>query len=252
MTAFAADALPGTWADVLARIAAAGVNEFRFDADGEGLHTRATDPATVAMADVTLRPDGFDAFDAADCYVGVDINALDDAIDLASSDELVSVTFDPETGMFTVDGAGFTYDLAGIDAESVRQEPDVPNLDLDAACDVPAGWLDTAIGGADMVSDHVDITVDPDAERVTIAADGDTDALTFEQGFADIHVGWRPDAPVTSRYSVEYLDEIVDALDTDRSTRIEVGEEFPLRIEQGFADGHGDCTYMVAPRIDSS
>jgi proliferating cell nuclear antigen len=41
------------------------------------------------------------------------------------------------------------------------------------------------------------------------------------------------------------------AIPGDAEVTIELGEEFPVKLHYGFAEGLGQVTFMLAPRIQS-
>jgi hypothetical protein len=41
------------------------------------------------------------------------------------------------------------------------------------------------------------------------------------------------------------------AIPSDAEVTIELGEEFPVKLHYGFAEGLGHVTFMLAPRIQS-
>jgi len=41
------------------------------------------------------------------------------------------------------------------------------------------------------------------------------------------------------------------AIPKDTEVTLDLGEEFPVKIYFGFAEGQGQVTYMLAPRIQS-
>jgi len=41
------------------------------------------------------------------------------------------------------------------------------------------------------------------------------------------------------------------AIPKDAEVRMELGEEFPVKMHFDFAEGQGNVTYMLAPRIQS-
>jgi proliferating cell nuclear antigen len=144
---------------------------------------------------------------------------------------------------------GLAYTLALIDPDSIRQEPDIPDLDLSAEIVLEGAQLDRGIKAADMVSDHVRLRVDAADEAFHIEAEGDTDDVDFELDAEDLIALTAGSAD--SLFSLDYLKDMNKAIPKDAEVTIELGEEFPVKIHYAVAEGQGNITYMLAPRIQS-
>jgi proliferating cell nuclear antigen len=168
---------------------------------------------------------------------------------MANSGDLIHLELDEETRKLHIEIDGLSYTLALIDPDSIRQEPDIPDLDLAAEIVVEGAQIDRGIKAADMVSDHIRLRVDEADEIFYIEAEGDTDdvdlALTREDLIA-LTAG-----PADSLFSLDYLKDMNKAIASDAEVTIELGEEFPVKLHYGFAEGLGQVTFMLAPRIQS-
>ena len=54
---------------------------------------------------------------------------------------------------------------------------------------------------------------------------------------------------VRSLFSLDYLDDMTGPMAGDVTVR--VGDEFPVKMHWSYAEGHGEVTMMLAPRIQS-
>ncbi|MFB6170381.1 MAG: DNA polymerase sliding clamp, partial [Haloarculaceae archaeon] len=141
------------------------------------------------------------------------------------------------------------YTLALIDPDSIRQEPDLPDLDLPADVVLEGRDINRAVTAADMVSDHIALGVDAAEEVFYVDAEGDTDDVHFELGREDLIDLTAGEA--YSLFSLDYLKDMNKAIPGDAEVRMELGEEFPVKLHFEFAEGQGQVTYMLAPRIQS-
>ncbi|TKX77190.1 DNA polymerase sliding clamp, partial [Halorubrum sp. SD626R] len=57
--------------------------------------------------------------------------------------------------------------------------------------------------------------------------------------------------PADSLFSLDYLKDMNKAIPSDAEVTVELGEEFPVKLHYGFAEGLGNVTFMLAPRIQS-
>jgi len=225
------------------------VDECKIRLNEEELAIRAVDPANVGMVDLTLEAAAFESYEADGGVIGVNLNRLEDIVGMASADDLVHLELDEETRKLHIRMDGLSYTLALIDPDSIRQEPDIPDLDLPAQIVVEGNQLDRGITAADMVSDHIRLRVDDVDEAFYIQAEGDTDDVDFEmdrEDLIDLQVG-----PADSLFSLDYLKDMNKAIPGDAEVTVELGEEFPVKLHYELAEGLGNVTYMLAPRIQS-
>ena len=225
------------------------VDECKVRLNEDGLSIRAVDPANVGMVDLSLDSAAFESYEADGGVIGVNLARLEDIAGMGNAGDLVHLELDEETRKLHIRIDGLSYTLALIDPDSIRQEPDIPDLDLPARIVVEGNQLDRGITAADMVSDHINLRVDEGAATFHIEAEGDTDDVDFEMGpdaLIDLEAG-----PADSLFSLDYLKDMNKAIPGDAEVTIELGEEFPVKLHYEFAEGLGNVTFMLAPRIQS-
>jgi len=225
------------------------VDECKIRLNEDGLAVRAVDPANVGMVDLDLGAGAFESYEADGGVIGVNLARLEDIVGMASSDDLVHLELDEETRKLHIQMDGLSYTLALIDPDSIRQEPDIPDLDLAAEIVVEGAQLGRGITAADMVSDHIRLRVDAGEEAFYVEAQGDTDDVDLELGADDL-IDLTPGA-ADSLFSLDYLKDMNKAIPADAEVTVELGEEFPVKLHYEFAEGLGRVTYMLAPRIQS-
>jgi proliferating cell nuclear antigen len=225
------------------------VDECKIRLNEEELSIRAVDPANVGMVDLSLEAAAFESYEADGGVIGVNLDRLEDIAGMANADDLVHLELDEETRKLHIEVEGLSYTLALIDPDSIRQEPDIPDLDLPAEITLEGAQLNRGITAADMVSDHIRLRVDETAETFHIEAEGDTDDVDLElmsEDLINLTAG-----PADSLFSLDYLKDMNKAIASDAEVRVELGEEFPVKLHYEFAEGLGNVTFMLAPRIQS-
>jgi proliferating cell nuclear antigen len=225
------------------------VDECKINLNEDGLAIRAVDPANVGMVDLTLDVEAFESYETDGGVIGVNLARLEDFVGMADSDQLVQLELDEETRKLHVRIDGLEGTLALIDPESIRKEPDIPDLDLPATIVVEGRDIDRAVKAADMVSDHIALGVDPDEEVFYVDAEGDTDDVHLEltrEDLIDLVAG-----EARSLFSLDYLKDMNKAIPKDAEVEVELGQEFPVKLHFDIAEGKGQVTYMLAPRIQS-
>ena len=221
------------------------VDECKINLTEEGLAIRAVDPANVGMVDLHLGVDAFESYETDDGQIGVNLSRLEEFVGMANSGQLVRLELDEETRKLQIQIEGLEGTLALIDPESIRKEPEIPDLELPATIVVEGTDIDRAVKAADMVSDHIALGVDPDAESFYVEAEGDTDDvhLTLDrEELIDLVEG-----EARSLFSLDYL----KAINKDAEVKVELGQEFPVKLHFDIAEAQGQVTYMLAPRIQS-
>jgi proliferating cell nuclear antigen len=198
------------------------------------------------MVDLRLDAPAFESYEAGGGTIGINLERLEDVVGMANAGDLVHLDLNDETRKLDIRIGGLDYTLALIDPDSIRQEPDIPELDLPATTRLPAGEIDRGVTAADLCSDH--ITLGADAEAFTMSAAGDTDdvEVTVASEECERH---ETDEAVSSLFSLDYLEDMAGALAGDVTVRL--GDEFPVKLHWELAEGAGEVTYMLAPRIQS-
>jgi proliferating cell nuclear antigen len=225
------------------------VDECKIRLEADGLTIRAVDPANVGMVDLELSAAAFESYETDGGVIGVNLDRLADIVGMGDADQLVHLELDEETRKLHISLDGLEYTLALIDPDSIRQEPDLPELDLSAEVVIEGRDIDRAVTAADMVSDHIALGVDSDDEEFYVDAEGDTDDVHLELGREDL-IALTP-GEARSLFSLDYLDDMNKAISSDAEVTMELGEEFPVKMHFGYAEGDGHVTFMLAPRIQS-
>ncbi|MFB6183351.1 MAG: DNA polymerase sliding clamp [Haloarculaceae archaeon] len=225
------------------------VDECKIHLNDDGIEIRAVDPANVGMVDLSLSAAAFQSYETDGGLIGVNLARLEDIAGMADADQLVHLELDEETRKLHIAIDGLEYTLALIDPDSIRQEPDLPDLDLPAEIVLEGRDIDRAVKASDMVSDHIALGVDETEDIFYVDAEGDTDDVHFEltrEDLIDLTAG-----PAHSLFSLDYLKDMNKAIPKDAEVTMELGEEFPVKMHFDIAEGEGRVTYMLAPRIQS-
>lgn len=238
----------GTIKTVVSTIGAI-VDETRIHVDEDGLRMRAVDPANVAMDDIVLDAAAFESYDATSGVLGVALDRFSAIIKMANVGDLVQISLDRETRKLVVHIDGIEFTMACLDPQTIRTEPDVPDLDLPAEATVERDVLDRGVKAADMVSDHVYVRMNSLTESLTLSADGDTDEVALEitgEELSEVTL-----AEAESLFSLEFMKDLVRTIPKGTSVTMTFGTDFPLVMTYDIADGDGHVTRMLAPRIRS-
>ena len=262
----------------LLRAVSAVVEECRIHLEPEGLVIRAVDGANVAMIDLSASAEVFEFYDASGGVIGVDIGRLYEVARMADASDHLHLRLDQETRKLYVRIKELEYTLGIIDPETIRQEPDLPDLEFAAELTLSKDEFSRAVKAADMVAEETLFSVDEVEEQFIVEANGDADTMRYELGvdeLAALHTAIDQDAEsqdqnedetkgdsnqtkdnsedepgvVASVFGLDYLKQLRTPISNDAAVTIEIGEVLPATIAFDIADGIGHIQYMLAPRI---
>jgi len=228
------------------------VDEAKLRFDDDGFQSRAVDAANVAMADVAISDAAFKRLNVGDdeTTLGINLETFADVLGMAESDDDLIARLNAETRKLELSfpNTGLEYTCALIDPDAIRQEPDIPDLDLGGEFVVPGRAIDRGLSAADLVSDHIRLTGVDDG-TLRLSADGDTDSVDLEiSGDDDLIDGSLDGDKEESLFSLDYLNDISRPIGSDSPVTVDLGSEMPVKLHFGMSDDI-NVTAMIAPRI---
>jgi proliferating cell nuclear antigen len=230
------------------------VKEAKFHFLDELIRIWVIDPANVAGCYIDLIPSDWDeiqhySVQEGGFTMGVNTGKLDDILGYASAGDPLQIEYgEKHKWAFNITLPGVDVNLAGIDPDSVRQEPDHPGLEdeLAAHYQMDGDSLDDAAKLNDMFSDHTTVAVED--HQVFFIGEGDTDDGTYslEEGEGELQFHRHPDERVESMFSLDYLKDMGKVLKHYDGVDVYSGQDHPIMFETELFQ------YMLAPRIDSN
>jgi len=224
------------------------VDEAKFSIDSDGISLRAVDPAHVAMVDLKLSKDAFESFSADESELGIDVAKLEQFLRLARSGEPVDLIHDEDKRRLNVTVGNTTKKMSLIDTTGMS-EPKVPNLALPAKVTLKIDELSQGIRASEAVSDHIALTVTPDFFE--IVCEGDTDQVQMKLAKDQLQA-LECNEKVRSLFPLEYFSNMMRAIPGQAKLTLNLGNDYPVKIEFEIADAKGNVTYLLAPRIESN
>jgi len=222
-------------------------DEYRVLATEAGLESRSSDSSNVGLVDVSVDPGYFDSYVEVDGYpdnpIGIMGRRLNSLLSKWRQNDDFSLAYSAETRHLAIKHDIFTVRMATIDPDSIRQDPDLPDLDLSSFAEVEHDALTTAAYSADSVGDVIAFVVE-DGHVYTISF-GDGDARATEIPTGDVR--GRGFSLISTDYTTTALD--TTPVPADGMIDVRVGGEEPLSIQSNAYDGALTTTYMIAPRV---
>lgn len=225
------------------------VDECKIHCNSEELRVRAVDPANVAMVDTALRASAFDSYEDNGELLGVNLDTFEDVLGLGDSDQLAHLDLIRDIRKLDIEIGSSSYTQALINPQSIRSEPDIPDLELPNTATLTADQLDHAVTAADLASDHIQIRVEPADDTVWFDGEGDTDTVHTAYDDEDC-LDSRLVEDTRSLFSLDYLKDVVNAMPSkDTEVRVRMGDSYPVKLEYEHTEGHATVTVMISPRV---
>jgi len=258
----------------LLRLPTALVKEAKLNVDPDGLSITAVDPANVGMIDLTVHADGFSGFQVnRDVTVGVNFKTLTSALSFARmpDDDPVRIDIlDPGGDVPRMRVAVIRPDqqmkrvtvFSLIDPDAVRDEPDVPGIDLPFRATPGIDALNDAVKSLTDGHDHAGVAIDGSALVIGSTMSSDvqlTDSDSDDRADTAVfpNAAWIEGAEdgdgQGSLFSLDYLRDMTKALKRSKMDRVTLkfGIEYPTMLQFNHADWNASGQFLLAPRIQS-
>jgi proliferating cell nuclear antigen len=220
------------------------VSEVKLTISKDGLEAKAVDPSHVAMLVLKLNRTVFEDFTGESTELGVDVEKLKEVLRLSKPGDNIDFQFDGKNRLVASLGR-VTRQMAVVDPAGIT-DPKVPNVNPPAMVSVKTEDLRQGIRGSESFTDHVTLTLEPDA--FTMHSEGETDQLDLRIGKENLP---KLDVKETvkSMYPLDFFSAMVKSITADETT-LHVGNEYPLKVEFSMGGGRGEGRYLLAPRVE--
>jgi proliferating cell nuclear antigen len=172
---------------------------------------------------------------------------MSDVLKLAKPADIISITHDEEKNRLILKILNITRSMALVDTTGMA-EPKVPNLSLPAKVVIKTQELIQGIKASESVSDHISLAATP--EGFELASEGDTDAVNLKLS-KDLLAELNCKENVKSLFSLDYFANMVKSAASAEAITMNLGTDFPVKIEFNIASENGEVHYLLAPRIES-
>ena len=223
------------------------VDEVKVRVEPEGMSLKAVDPAHVAMVELTLRAAAFQEYKADSMEMGLDLEKFKEVLKLASGDDEVEMDFDPSGHRLVMKIGNVTRRMSLVDTSGMS-DPKVPKLDLPCKITIMPSELERGIRAAESIADHVALSADKDTFE--LIAEGDTDQVHLKLDRSML-AELKATEKSKSLFSLDYFANMVKAAKGSGGIQLQLGNDYPVKIEFDLAGGNGHVTYLLAPRIES-
>ncbi|HUU75255.1 MAG TPA: DNA polymerase sliding clamp [Methanoregulaceae archaeon] len=225
------------------------VTECRLHSDENGMSTRAVDTANVAMISLSLKKEAFESYSSTKNELGMDIAKMKNIFGMMGRDDLITLELPEDGHKLQVSFEGYRYSITLLDPNTIRKDPNPPNIDLPGKVVLSGSDLNNAIKAASVVSDKIALGIDPEKEVFFMSADGDTDNIRRE--FGKDEVNYINGVEARSLYSLDYLKDMGKVMNRAEEVELSLGIDHPAKFSFYIASGNGFVEYLLAPRIEA-
>ena len=223
------------------------IDEVKFTITADGMTLKAVDAAHVAMIEMEVGKGAFESYEAEACEIGLDLDKVKSVLKLAASGDIIKMEQDDTHGRLVFKVGNITRRMNLVDTASMN-DPKVPQLSLATDISLKVDELQKGIRAAESISDHITLRVG--VGYFELSCEGDTDSVSLRlEGDAIESINAESD--VQSMFPLDYFSNIVKAIPAGTVVRVELDNDYPVKLVFALADGQVKVNYLLAPRIES-
>ncbi|MBN2126883.1 MAG: hypothetical protein JW703_00655 [Candidatus Diapherotrites archaeon] len=195
---------------------------FRFSMDG--LKFKALDPSQIVLVDYELKKSFFDKYEIEPTLVGIDLTELNKIMNRAQLADKLSIDLTDSEMQLVLDGdlkRAFKLPLIDLNDEEVK----APRYVFDAVVKINARMLKEALKDASLFSSSVVLKVSKG--KFVIESGGVSGNLAINAKTKGISIESK--AEVVSKYSLNFLQNIVKAADNESDITLELKSDTALK-----------------------
>jgi proliferating cell nuclear antigen len=228
------------------------VDEAKFKITKEGINIKAVDPAHVAMVDLSLSTKAFEEYKVTDVELGIDIDKFKDVLKLADTpSDILTLEYNKDKNKVVVDIGNIKRIMSLVDT-STMVDTKVPALNLPVKVVVKASAISKGIRASEKISDHIALVVSPDRLELTAKGNSEESAiLTLTKDMKDDVEELECKQNTKSLFSIDYFMKMIKSVGASDKVTMNIGADYPVKLEFNIADGNGRVMYLLAPRIES-
>lgn len=208
----------------------------------DGIEVRAVDAANVAMISAKMPKSAFGEYKEETAVLGLDLPKLKTAAGFMKTG-ILEIEQDKNGGKLRIMDGKTKYSNALLDVNTIRKDPNPPNINLPAVVTINAKDLQESISAMSKIGDKIRFSLQ--GKTLTMTTEGDTDLLVKE---IEGEVVKSIPAPVASMFSSDYLKEISRVIRDADTVTVGMNTDHPIKIE--CTVDQIELQYLVAPRIE--
>jgi proliferating cell nuclear antigen len=226
------------------------IDEAELVVSSNGLDLKATDPSQISMVDFSLPKKAFEKFDSSDTRLGLDLDYLNQVLSRAQSGDELTLLLDEKKSFLSVtfrNDAERSFQVPLIDISS--SEVPNPKIEFDSELVVSAGFLQSALKDAALISSH--IVLGCSDEKFFVKANSSKGNLNEELKHNKSTLPeFRVKRECRSMYPVDYLQDMLKVASSDTRVTVFLKSNAPIKLS--YSVGDANINYFLAPRIENA
>ena len=202
------------------------ISEGNFRFSDEGISFKATDPSQIVLVNFSMAKKVFEKYSVEPNFVGVDIVELSKILSRALPADKLTLDLTDSEMKINLEGAisrSFSLPLIDVNDEDVS----IPKTSFDASVEINARILKEALKDASLFGSSVVLRIKD--SQLFIEARGSAGTLkTVASQTKQIVVNSKTE--VVSKYSLNFLQNIVREADPDKKITLELKSDTPMRV----------------------
>lgn len=224
------------------------VREGHFKINKDAMELVGMDPANVAMVIFKIFSSMFIEYDVPeDRELNINLADFNQILRRAKPNDTLTLELSDKNllGIKLRGATTRTFSLPLLTADEHEQK--IPSLTFPTVVTTSSSIFSDAIEDADVVSESVAFTAEPD--KFTITAQGDQNKVIIEVKSGDNTTITTEDKK-RSKYSIEYLKKMATASKLADEVKISFSQDYPLRLDYNVID-KVSLSFILAPRVDN-
>ncbi len=202
------------------------ISEGNFRFNDSGISFKAIDPSQIVLVDYSIAKSSFDKFLIEPTYIGVDLVELNKIMSrILPNDKMVLDLTENEMSIHFSGELSRNFKLPLIDVS--EQEINVPSTKFDAVIEINAKMFKEALKDASLFGSSVILRAK--SNQFMIEARGSSGTLkTVAKEAKKVIV--KTNSEVVSKYSLNFLANIVKEADSDSKIKLELKGDAPMKV----------------------
>ncbi len=214
---------------------------FRFNE--HGISFKAIDPSQIVLVSYFIEKKCFDKFDIEPTFIGVDLGELNKIMQRILSNDKLSMDVTDSELLVKLDGElNRSFHLPLLDV--AEEEINLPFPKFDATLNLNARILKEALKDASLFGSSVVLRI-KGGELIIEARGSRGNLKTIVKESKSVSI--KANCDVTSKYSLNFLQNILKEADADKKILVEIKSDAPMRIS--YPIGEGQIVFHLAHMI---
>ncbi len=208
------------------------ISEGNFRFNDKGVSFKAIDPSQIVLVNYHVDKSFFDKFNVEPTLIGIDLDEFNKVMRRASPHDVLEMDITDSYLDVNLKGElNRNFRLSLIDVS--EEEAEIPEQEFDAMVEINARVLQEALKDASLFGSSVVFRIE--GKKLLIEARGSQGTLKTEAKEAEL-VKVKAKKDITSKYSLNFLENIVKEAHPDSRVLLELKNEAPMRISYNIGD----------------